>query len=53
MVTRMLCDIGQTEVISMVLQREEIHTTAGNIKAVADFVMNYKDFISGQAFVLT
>ena len=46
----MACDIGQTEVISMLLQREEIHTTTGNLKAVTDFVMNYEDFLSGQAF---
>ena len=48
----MACDIGQTEVISMLLQRDEIHTTAGNLNAVSDFVMNYEDFLSGQAFVM-
>ena len=44
--------MGMTEVISMLLQREEIEKTDINHQAVVDFVMDYKDILTGQASVM-
>ena len=49
----MACGMGMsmTEVILMLLRREEIEKTTINQQAVVDFVTNYKGFLSGQVFM--